>query len=96
MVDKLELRNNFFSTSLAREVQAAMILLFHDLMIPNFTIIYHHKHIKHEPTLETNKLKLAKYYVLVDMEKMCVFIHIFTYIEKGVKCRGKNILTQSV
>ena len=35
---------------------------------------------------ETNKIKLTNYFIL----RMRVFIQNFTYIEKGVKCRGKK------
>ena len=37
-------------------------------------------------TGEPNKIKLTNYFIL----RMRVFIQNFTYIEKGVKCRGKK------
>ena len=84
MVDKMELRNNFFSTSPARGVLPTMILLFQNSMYSATTT-----HVLIYSTLntgETNKIKLTNYFIL----RMPVFIQNFTNIEEGVKGRGEK------
>ena len=115
MVDLLELRNNFYSTSLPIPLPLASdvekfyrrrggevrrgeggyqinFLLFRNFMCsasikPTTSLI---------STLnagETNKIATLKHYFIL---RVRVFSHNFTNIEKGVKCRRKNSLTQRV
>ena len=87
MVDKMKLKNNFFSTSLARGGGYWKPFYFSKKKF--FLKITKQHTASLISTLnmgETNKIKLTNYFIL----RMRVFIQNFTNIEKGVKCRGKK------
>ena len=88
MVDKLELRNDFFSTWFPRVPPLKRWFSFSKkkfffLKIPKQQTA---SLISTLNTGETKKIKLTNYFIL----RMRVFIQNFTNIEKGVKFRGKK------
>ena len=88
MVDKLESRNNFFSTSSFPWVPLWKRWFYFSKIFSLLKIIKQNTatRISTLNTGETNITKLTNYFIL----RMRVYIQNFTIIENGVKCRGKK------
>ena len=86
MVDKMELRKNYFSTSFPTKGIGNDNFTFPKFFFLKITKQHTASHISTLNTGETNKIKPTNYFIL----RMRVFIQNLTNIEKGVKCSGKK------